>query len=183
MLEVERTSHHTVQLSLRAKTLELQEAKASADDEARRLRRAVGEAEEAADRHKQRLREAEAAHAEARVGTEATGEVARRLEGMGAQLLKKQIALDDATCARAALTARLRAAVQRAAKLEEQVRPMSVASAAKLPPSGWVAHGGILKSTTLQQVAALQTTAQSGPSLLGHQVCQRNGGGHLSPLM
>jgi len=42
----------------------------------------------------------------------------KRLEAMSGQLLKKQLLLDDATCSKAALSARLRAANQAIQRLE-----------------------------------------------------------------
>jgi hypothetical protein len=57
----------------------------------------------------------------------------KRLEAMSGQLLKKQLLLDDATCGKAALSARLRAAQQAVQRLEAS-QALASAQQATTPP-------------------------------------------------
>ena len=128
-LEAERQSHYSAQVTVRTLTHELQAARQSHDDDAARLRRSLAEVEAEAERLRSRLREEE----ERRRDREGNEAVEKRLEVMSAQLLKKQIQLDDMTCAKSALTARLRSAQQRAAKLEQVAAGASASSGNRVP--------------------------------------------------
>jgi len=113
-LELERQHHYTTQIQVRNLEHEVAQLRHSNEDEQRRLRRHLAEAEEDKQTAVKRLTDLEARTR----ATEGKDEFEQRLETMSSQLLKKQVQLDDLTCEKAALQARLRASQQRLQKVE-----------------------------------------------------------------